>query len=110
MILVAVFYSSLPDNGKFAVILKLITAIWMILEVLEITELISDEVVADNLFSHVIIAHVSIVQIAAASKTGPKNEIDWSRSQEDKMMSKVEDKVDVKVGRASWNQSNLKFF
>ena len=66
-----------------AVIFKLITAVWMIPEVIKLAELIRDEVVADNLFSHVIIAHVSIVQIAAASKTVPKNEIDWSHSQED---------------------------
>ena len=67
MILVAVIYSSLPDNGKFAVIFKLITAEWMILEVLELAELIRDEFVADNLFSHIIIAHISIVHPAAAS-------------------------------------------
>ena len=67
MILVAVIYSLLPDNGKLAVIFKLITAEWMILEVLELAELISDEVVADNLFSHIIIAHISIVHPAAAS-------------------------------------------
>ena len=67
MILVAVIYSLLPDNGKLAVIFKLITAERMILEVLELTELISDEVVADNLFSHIIIAHISIVHPAAAS-------------------------------------------
>ena len=67
MILVAVIYSSLPNNGKFAVKCKLITAEWMILEVLELAELISDEVVADNFFSHIIIAHISIIHSAAAS-------------------------------------------
>ena len=55
----------------------------MVLEVLEQTELIRDEVVADNFFPHIIIRHVSVVQIAAASQTVPKDEIDWSHGQED---------------------------
>ena len=91
-----------------AVVFKLITAIWMVLEVLEQTELVRDEVVADNLFSHIIIAHVSVVQITAASQTVPKDEIDWSHGQEDEMMEKVQDQVNVKIGRTLWHQTNLK--
>ena len=81
----------------------------MVLEVLELTELIRNEVVADNLFSHISIAQVSFIQRAAASQTGPKDEIDWSHSKEDNMVEKIEDQVDVKVGRALWHQANLKF-
>ena len=108
MLLVAVIDSSLSDNGKLAVVFKLVTTIWMVLEVLEQTELIRNEVVADNLFPHIITFHVSVVQLAAASQTFPKNEIDWSRGQEDDMVQKVEDQVNVKVGRTFWHQTNLK--
>ena len=59
MLLVAVIDSSLSDNGKLAVVFKLVTAIWMVLEVLEQTKLIRNEVVADTLFSHIISMHVS---------------------------------------------------
>ena len=108
MLLVAVVDSSLSDNRKLAVVFKLITAIWMVLEVLEHTELVRDEFVADNLFPHIIIAHVSVVQIAAASQTVPKDEIDWSHGHEDDMVQKVEDQVNVKIGRTFWHQTNLK--
>ena len=81
----------------------------MVLEIIELTELIRNEFVAHNLFSHVISAHVSFVHLAAASTTGPENVIDWSHGQEDKKVKKVENQVDVKVGRTRWYQhTNLK--
>ena len=75
----------------------------MVLEVLKQTKLIRNEVVADNLFSHIISRHVSGVHRAATSHYVPKNEIDGSQGQEDNIVCKVEDQVDVKVGRSPWH-------
>ena len=110
MLLVAVVDSSLSDNGKLAVIFELIAAIWMILEVVELAELISDEVVADNHGPHIHILHVFGVSRAATSQNAPQNIIDWSHDEEDRVVCKIEDQVDVKVGRPLWHQANLKFF